>query len=362
MGHVSEATDDGMAAIVRDENVPSPKDVAAHSAAAAREAEAAHAMGDLRIEAAGEGGETRAGGDDDATMAPGGTDGAESGAGAGSGDVAGVTSTADPSSDSGGARMDIFVGVDEYVSGAVLSFLTATDLCAAAAVSPRWRAIVEVFGDDLWKALCVARWEGKHRMLPAKLPSETNLTHPRAGLRVGARDLKRILRDRRIDARHALEKKELVALLQSAASMPMHTLAPRFAASLPWKAAYAAAEASSRVSDPLRLEDIAAEGLKWRFEFKNRRDIYFVAQFHPDFTYTSNMQMHEGQSLPWSFYGTDSVQVASYPPLKASRRKEDWGWMLENSYVEFFSIDETTGGDQPYPAYRRPPPAGAGMW
>ena len=117
--------------------------------------------------------------------------------------------------------------------------------------------------------------------------------------------------------------------------------------------------------DAKRTVITAAELLRGTWSFRFKQDLFnlhataeekaerarqppFRGTFHSNGTYTSNIPGAPAQRrpLPWlmrdveQLHGLEAagrIQIAAYPPLKGSR-VADWGWKLENEYVELISV------------------------
>eukprot|EP00274_Cyanoptyche_gloeocystis_P000294 CAMPEP_0196662340 /NCGR_PEP_ID=MMETSP1086-20130531/48270_1 /TAXON_ID=77921 /ORGANISM="Cyanoptyche gloeocystis , Strain SAG4.97" /LENGTH=165 /DNA_ID=CAMNT_0041997671 /DNA_START=207 /DNA_END=704 /DNA_ORIENTATION=- len=144
------------------------------------------------------------------------------------------------------------------------------------------------------------------------------------------KEMKSILIRRNVDTRGFLERQEYTkAIVES----EYYKKDPPNRSK--WKASYFSTEHDSRRTC-ITKEELCS--ITWTFSFREHPMGPGLqatrANFHPDFTYTSEMF---DRPLNWQFYGPDNlIQVEQYPPLSASRTP-NWGWELTNPYVVFKS-------------------------
>lgn len=223
----------------------------------------------------------------------------------------------------------------------VFPLLDAADLCSCEAVRKDWCQLLRdpEMGAPAWKSVCQSTWRGKANMpFSYKGARETPFhkikltTHAIQKLTI--KELREILALRGIDSRRFLEKAEFVR--EFIRSSPVQILGYSMEFESKWKASYVYALRDSMRSDISKDELVNAE---WTFFIKHQPMHYEQFKFNWDGSVRSTMRGGISPSSRWFMrhFNPTIIQVDGYPELHVSRRKEDWGFKLENQYVVFYS-------------------------
>ena len=202
----------------------------------------------------------------------------------------------------------------------IFRYLSPEDLSRTALVCKKW---FNTPVESLWKFWCQYRWKSKKNM---KLELFQHANYSLVIKELSVKELKSILTRRNVKYQHLIEKSEfadLVLKTTTKLAVPAHGK---------WKSSYINAELDSKRTAISKYELCSK---KWNFRFKEwtREQPGMMARFNEDYTYTSDLM---NANMRWRFYAGD-VQVEQYPPLSPSRTA-DWGWKLENEYVEFYEV------------------------
>ena len=210
------------------------------------------------------------------------------------------------------------------------SYLDARALCRVARVCTVFRDNANA--DVLWRELCRRRWLDKHYMVH-EVFWRANLSHPAAVSKLTVGELKAVLRKRHIQVEGVLrEKSDLIA------SVCRPHIDAQFGIPLPskWKASFAAAELDARRCE-ITMEELTTHA--WRITLKHfPPGMYQAAKFTKDFRYLS-----DEYNFSWKFWGSEHVQIAQFPPLRATRLPDAWGWRLTNDYATMILAPELDG-------------------
>ncbi|KAJ3209559.1 hypothetical protein HDU67_006120 [Dinochytrium kinnereticum] len=228
-------------------------------------------------------------------------------------------------------RVDLISLLPDELSIKCMHYLTPRILSKSSMVSRRWRILSS--DDSLWKPICQRRWATK-KHIEHKLHPRVDYTSLLDSLTV--KDMKEILRARKVDMKGITEKAEMKQLVKS--TTPAES--PRQANmrwSGKWKASFIIAEKDAGRID-ITKEELCSMKWMFRLEFADWPPNHVVkAQFNRDYSYESDMAFQGDRKMSWRFYMKD-VQVEQYPPLKVSRTK-DWGFSLNNGYAEFHTVE-----------------------
>ncbi|KAJ3252197.1 hypothetical protein HDU77_005275 [Chytriomyces hyalinus] len=197
-------------------------------------------------------------------------------------------------------------------------------LARCALVNKAWYSAAN---DELiWKTLCHLRWSSKKNIEPQ--------LHPRVDYTslvptLSVREIKEILKARKVDIRGLFDKSDLVKALLS--SLPIHSPPQQgIRWSSHWKASFIIAELDAKRTI-LTKDELC--NIEWEFRMKHwPEDVKSHAKFNTDYSYKSAMFQGE-HSMKWRFYAND-VQVEQYPALSISREK-DWGVVMQNDMAIF---------------------------
>lgn len=220
-----------------------------------------------------------------------------------------------------------------------LTFLPPDDLLSCGLVNTNWRDASEQ--DQLWEIHAHALWQSKANCVPG-VSFRYALYNPVAVSSV--KDLKEILKARRIDAGKFVEKQEF----RQAIARSDDRIRGLFVGKPPmlrgkWKASYFY---SIKDAKRTKMTDEELWEAKWVFFFKsNPHQFTSIATFSQPNVFTMDpFPMMNTQFLNYVRDGNGSVQIHHFPAHHLSRDPDTWGWIMQNEHVIFFQ--EFGGFDQ----------------